>query len=72
MTEKSLLARHLLWREARRSDSVVRQHRQRSLAGLAGEMIEVGCGDRANLVGLGGNLLCPSPSPRPGPRRCHR
>ena len=47
-TGRSLLARYLEAREERRPDPVVRAHRQRTLGGLAGRVVEIGCGDGRN------------------------
>ena len=42
------MVRYLQAREERRPDPVVRAHRQQLLAGLAGGVVEVGCGDGRN------------------------
>ena len=48
MARKSLLERYLAWRETRRPDPVLREHRRRVLAGLVGDVVEIGCGEGAN------------------------
>jgi len=45
---RSILARHLARREARRPDPVVEGHRRRLLAGLRGSVLEIGCGEGRN------------------------
>jgi ubiquinone/menaquinone biosynthesis C-methylase UbiE len=46
----SPLARYLGWREARRPDPIVQEHRRLLLAGLVGDVIEVGCGEGRNFA----------------------
>ncbi len=48
--KRSLLLRYLSRRERRRPDPVVLAHRRRLLAGLAGSVVEVGCGEGANFA----------------------
>jgi ubiquinone/menaquinone biosynthesis C-methylase UbiE len=43
-TQRGWFVRYLDWREERRPDPVVREHRRALLAGLRGRVLEVGCG----------------------------
>jgi ubiquinone/menaquinone biosynthesis C-methylase UbiE len=47
---RSLLARYLGWREGRRPDPIVQEHRRLLLAGLEGDVIEIGCGEGRNFA----------------------
>jgi ubiquinone/menaquinone biosynthesis C-methylase UbiE len=48
VARKSMLARYLLWRERREPDAVLAAFRVRLFAGLAGQVVEVGCGAGVN------------------------
>ncbi|MGZ4401127.1 MAG: class I SAM-dependent methyltransferase [Gaiellaceae bacterium] len=65
--ELSWLARYLEWRERRHPDPVLREHRRKLLAGIAGHVLELGCGSGVNFEHYGpevARVVAFEPDPR--------